>query len=265
MESMPLFKFCHPAHHIQRAATLKVGTLHGYRALENPELRDSGEGKYDFSLSFDGEVTLETRLANLLLSGAVGFGDTDGKVGIPGNFSAYVERLQIVRSDPKGVTVADTQVNISRSLSNCLVFCMSQLDDARQCPFEGYDAHWSIRDDAAEVFVRRLGNLIFQHAKLSSFEPDVRQIHSASSVQSLQLSFQHRRVIYRDRNFHVTRENVPSFDDVLRLVNEIPFVKPIRFSNEQEYRFTFTLADGQRLFIPIGDVYLPLSFIGDLN
>ena len=43
---MKLVKFCDPQFNIHRGASLKLGTLYGYRTIENEELRDEEEGLY---------------------------------------------------------------------------------------------------------------------------------------------------------------------------------------------------------------------------
>lgn len=265
---MPLFKFCKPEHHVERSPTLRVGTLYGYRHIENAELRDGTEGTYEFTLAFDGPVTLEKGLANLLFGNAIGFGGANPNSNLPAFTTSITgpAHLTFSKIDDNSVTFENAEVKISRSVENCLIFCMSRLETAAECAFTGYSDHWQIREDAAQRFTDRLGNLIFENVKLSAFSGDFAAQHSVKSIrEELGMRWVHRPIVYRDRVLHVRQDSVPSMAELMAIVNNLEFIKPPEFAAEREYRFTFRLGDNTRQFPPIGPVDVPVQFTAGLT
>lgn len=247
---MPLFKFCKSEHNIHRGAQVHVGTLFKYRHIENPELRDEAEGKYTFRITFPRPIELDRRWATLLLQGAIAFGDADNIPRFPGSYKTHVEKLHIVEHRGDSVVVEDTRIQIERDVPNCLMLCMSVFPSAETNPFRQYTDNWSIPDHLANEFGRRLGSLIFQQAKLASFDESLIRAHSAATVATLSLNVRHQRVVYRDREMIITPESRPSFEELVKVLSDIAFVKPTKHSPEQEYRFVFELTDGRRIFPP---------------
>jgi len=257
---MQLVKFCKPEHNIHRGAKLKIGTLHGYRAIENPELRDEAEGKYEFTIDFPEEIELDRRWTNLLLQSAMAFGNTDDVPRFPGTFSAYVEKLHFVRQTATSVVLKDTTVKINRGVNDCLVFCMSLLKNVEAKLFEQYEDHWAFPEDKANTFAMRLANLIMNQAKLADFDDSISASHSPNSIKNLILNVRHRKVIYRERHLVITEQNRPSYEELIETLLNIPFIKPPEpFSKEEEYRFVFELQDEQRIFPPKNPILLTLN------
>jgi hypothetical protein len=207
------------------------------------------EGKYRFQVTFPEPIELDRKWANLLLQGSVGFGTANDVPRFAGSFSAHVESLHVVEHRGESVVVQDTRIEIERDVLNSLVFCMSAFEQADKSPFDQYRDHWSFPEHLANEFGRRLGSLIYQQAKLSSFEDSILTT-SAATATRLSLNVRNKRVIYRDRELVVTPDARPSFDELVGVLRDIAFVKPRKHSHEQEYRFVFDLVDGQRVFQP---------------
>jgi hypothetical protein len=244
---MPLIKFCNPDHNIRRGSKLKLGTLHGYRAIEEPELRDQAEGKYEFTVEFPENIALDRRWTNLLFQGAIGFGDLGDIPRFPGSYSTHMEKMHIVRYEGESVVVRDTIVRIKRSVPNCLIFCMSLFETAEENPFEQYADHWAFPEQKANEFSQRLAALIFQQAKLSFFEDSIAEKHSPATIQSLSLAVRHKKVIYRDRQLRITEQSKPTYEELIDILSNIAFFKPQHFAKEREYRFVFELNDGKAI------------------
>ncbi len=260
-----LIKFCKPEHNIHKGAKLRVGTLFGYRSIENSELQDEAEGLYEFTIEFPEEITLDRRWANLLFQGAIGFGDTHDIPRFPGSFSVDITKMHQVRQTADSVVVKDTVVKIHRSVNNCLIFCMSIFDKPDAKPFKNYEDHWAFPEASANEFARRLGSLIFQQAKVSFFDDSILEKHSLATVSRLSLNVQHKKVSYRDRHMRITEHSKPTYEELLNSLIDIPFFKPDRFSPEKEYRFVFELNDGHTLFAPKRDeLLLTLNPFSDL-
>lgn len=247
---MELIKFCNPEHNIKRGAMLRIGTLYSYRNIENATLRDEHEGTYKFLIEFPEEVELDTRWCNLLLQGAIRFGDSVGVPRFPGSFSTEIKSLHVVKQTDKSVFVKDTSILITRSVSNSLIFCMSLLENGENSPFPEYTDYWNLPFNMAGEFCQKLGNLIFQQAKLSLFENTLTTNHSPASVRALNIYAKHQPIIYRDRTLQITKINMPTYEELVELLINIQFTKPSKYSNEKEYRFSYELNDGNQVFVP---------------
>ena len=257
---MQLVKFCKPEHNIHHGAKLRIGTLHEYRTIENPELQDEAEGKYEFTIDFPEEIELDRRWANLLFQGMFAFGNTDDVPRFAGAFSAHAEKLHLVRQNADSIVLKDSTVKINRGVNDCLVFCMSLLPNAEAKLFKQYEDCWTFQEDKANTFSMRLANLIMNQAKLSSFDDSLSATHSPRSISQLTLNVRHRKVIYRDRHLIITEHNRPTFDELIEILINIPFVKPPEpFSKEEEYRFVFELQDEQRIYPPKAPILLTLN------
>lgn len=257
---MQLVKFCKPEHNIHRGAKLRIGTLHEYRTIENPELRDEAEGKYEFTIDFPEEIELDRRWANLLFQGMFAFGNSDDVPRFAGAFSAHAEKLHFVRQSENSVVLKDTTVKINRGINDCLVFCMSLLPNVEAKLFEQYDDHWAFPEDKANTFAVRLANLIMNQAKLADFDDSISASHSPNSIKNIFLNVRHRKVIYRERHLIITEHNRPTFEEMIETLSNIQFFKPPEpFSKENEYRFVFELQDEQRIFPPKAPILLTLN------
>lgn len=246
---MQLFKFCNPEHNIHGGSKLQVGTLYKYRNIENDHLRDNGEGKYDFDIYFPESIELDRRWANLLLQGAIHFGDIDDTPRYPGSFSTDIIKSNITPT-PNGVIVRDTEIKIRRSALNCLIFCMSMLNNASENPFPQYTDQWSIPQQRAAEFAARLGSLVFQQATLSAFDLSQLTKQTPHIASRLSINVRHRPVIYRDRRLIITPKNKPSFEELQAILFDAAFIKPSNFANEKEYRFVFEL-QSEAILLPV--------------
>jgi hypothetical protein len=258
---MQLVKFCKPEHNIHRGAKLRIGTLHEYRTIENPELQDEAEGKYEFTIDFPEEIELDRKWINLLFQGSIAFGNTDDNPRFPGEFSTHVEKLNLVRQNANSVVLKDTTVKIHRGIHDCLVFCMSLLPNVEAKLFDQYQDNWTFPEGKANTFAVRLAHLIMNQAKLANFDDSISASHSPNSIKNLLLNVRHRKVIYRERHLIITKHNMPSFDEMIETLLNIQFMKPPEpFSKEQEYRFVFELTDEQgRIFPPKAPILLTLN------
>ena len=257
---MQLVKFCKPEHNIHQGAKLRVGTLHEYRSIENSELRDEAEGKYEFTIEFRGEVELDRRWANLLFQNIVGFGNTDSTPRFPGKISAKVEHLHMVEQKGENVVIKDTTAKIYREIPDCLIFCMSLLTKVDEMLFKDYQDNWNFPQEKANKFAMHIANLIMEQTKLTDFDDSISEGNSPNSIKGLHVNAMHREVIYQDRHLVITQQNMPSFEKFTEILLNIPFIKPPEpYSKEKEYRFVFELRNQERLFQPKSFILIPLN------
>lgn len=247
---MQLIKFCKPEHNIHRGAKLQLGTLYGYRSIEDPAIRDEAEGTFEFNIEFPEEIELDRQWCNLLFQGTFAFGQANDIPRFQGGFSTHVERLHMVRQNADSVVLRDTLVKITRNMNNSFIFCMSLMDDIQKRPFDDYEDNWAFSEHKANEFSRRLGGLIFNQAKLNDFDDVISKIHSPATASRLNLNVKHQKVTYRNRNLQINPANKPSFHELVEVLSNIEFLKPESFQHENEYRFVFELNDGQSIFTP---------------
>lgn len=265
---MQLIKFCNPKNNIRsEAARLQIGTLYKYRHIENSELQDGEEGNFSFTINFPEEIELDRRWANLLLGGLVSFSNSepDDTPRFPGGMNAHVQTLNIVKTKENSVVIRNTSISIQRSVPNCLIFCMSAMENAEDNPFGSYTDHWSFPIEKANQLATRIGELILSQALLNKFTPLLTSCHTATSIKRLSLNIRHQKVLYRERILNVTKDNMISFEKLHETLQNIHFFKPNSFKKECEYRFVFELHDGARTFIPIvDDIKIELNALAEI-
>lgn len=255
---MKLVKHCKSEHNIHKGAKLQIGSLYAYHDIENEEIKDGEEGKYTFTYSFPEEIELDIRLANLLFSGAIGFGSNPLHMAprIPGSFVTHVNHFELVRQTKGGVVIRNSSATVERTVPNQLIFCMSLQQEDAPSPFDGYDDRWSIEMSFADRFAGNVAGLLLSQIRLENYNPEIGRELSINGSKKLGLNVRHQPVQYSDRSETITPGNLPTFGEFMKKIIDIPFVKPSSFSNENEYRFTFELTDGNMIFPPAEKFYL---------
>ena len=264
---LQLIKFCNPEHNIRSGAGLRLGTLYKYRHIENSELQDGEEGSFSFKVNFPEKIELDRRWVNLLFKGFIHFdnGKPDDTPSFPGSMEVNVETFNIIEQKANSVVICNTSISIQRSVPNCLIFCMSAMEIGKDNPFKSYTDFWSFPIEKANQFATRIGELILFQTSLNTFEPSLINDHSANSIKRLALNVRHQKVLYRDRILNITKDNMITFDELVKILGNIPFLKPTSFEKECEYRFVFELTDGAKNFSPIEeDIDIELSALAEI-
>jgi hypothetical protein len=258
---MRLYKFCKPEHNAIRSHQLLVGSLQYYRSIENEEIADKGEGSYKFNIQFSDQIKIDIEIANLLFDGAIGYGNNHN-FRIPGSFSAHVKHLEIGSVSDDFVIINKAEVQIDRVFPNIFIFCMSIQPENSKNPFQGYSDEWSIPIQNANEFARIISMLIQENIRFSDIGHQITENNPISSLNRIQVAWQHKPVIYRDRDIIYNKDNLYNKDSLIETVINIPFVKPKKFSSENEYRFAFQIQDGTHVFPPISErIFLPLNHL----
>ncbi len=139
------------------------------------------------------------------------------------------------------------------------------MNDANNNPFDSYTDYWNFPIEKAEQFAIRIGKLIISQAPMEAFEQEHIKKLSVESLKNLKLHIRNQKVLYNDRVLNVTNENMITFNDLVRTINDIPFMKPTTYKNEREYRFAFVLNDGEKVIPPvIDDIYVELNALADI-
>lgn len=260
-----IVKYCNQEHNAHRGAKLLVGNLEKYRDIENAELADSGEGTFQFTIEFLEGAELSAEWANLLFQGAIGFGEVRNAIRVPGGVTVHAEDLRIERVLADRVIFEHAKAQIQYSSPNAFVFCtsMSEGDPLSTCPFRGYDDYWNVGADQASLnqFGSRVGGAILQQAALDYIDVKLTSVR-LSDMKNMTLDVRHGPVKYVDRKLVITKDTPQDADHILNTYFDVPFCKPKSYSPEKEYRFVFTLHDGNRIYpIKKKDLYLDLNLL----
>jgi hypothetical protein len=243
-----LTKFCCSEHNIDSGAKLLIGTLQKYRDSEDDELNDASEGTYQYKLSFPEPIELDIRMANLLFSSGIAFGDTSNTPRFAGGFEVKIDEVNIDKVTDAALFLKRAEVTVKREVPNSHILCMSQASEEFKNPFPKlYDSSWSVPFTQATDLANKLGGLIFNQISMDAYQLAGLNSLRPSDFRNLSLNIRHMPVRYKSRNYIITPDNMPSYEELLKDFNDVSFIKPLSYRVEQEYRFEFQLVCGDRI------------------
>ena len=251
---MLLAKNCFTKDNLKTRKTIKLGTLHEYRKIESAQIVDNGEGKYSFFLKFDGTVEIEKPWFSLMFQGAIGIGDDEHLPRIPGAFSAAIHNLEMVGGNDKIIKVRNSSASIHREALNSFIFCMSQVRKLRDAIglFPDYDDCWYMTATKAHDLGVALSTLLRDRV-ISGRETGNHIVDPHIPLVDLSIHCRHELVSYLGREIHISNSSLFTVDHFIRKIWDMAFVKPPSFVAEKEYRYSFTIAAGDRILIPTVD------------
>jgi hypothetical protein len=247
---MKLIKACRSAHLPKLGGSLQIGTYNYYRGIENPELQDVGEGTRSFSIKIVSGSRVPSNTLNHLMQGLISFGTGDPGPGLRAARLEMDSGGQPVEYcvNKDGTVTVNGSFTITAFYDNIFVFCMSLTEESDVPTFEGYDAHWTIPTSHADELAAGVAAALLKQANretLNGFSPEI--FPDGKAV----VRYAHRPVQYSDRQveFLVNGSSVSGngkefdHDGLLRKMDEAmaeaPFLKPLRYQKEREYRFIF--------------------------
>lgn len=246
---MFLAKSCYKKDHIKNG-TLKLGTLHEYRATEIKHIADKHEGMLAFNLQFDDKVQLKTEWINTIFGGSLHFGDQE-RFNYPGTFTSFANEMHIREWNNEWTTISKSSALIIAEHSDSFVFCMSSIIDKVDCLdiFPEYDDHWYIERSSAVEFGRSIATLL--HEKIiSSHNSENSILPQNTPIEHLTIHFNYGHVSYIPRHLHITSENIISIELLMKKIRDTAFIKPPSFNSEREYRFHFTISSNGQIIEP---------------
>ncbi|MBN2760331.1 MAG: hypothetical protein JXQ79_07505 [Rhodobacteraceae bacterium] len=220
-----LFKFCPSKYNIMEGCnSLRIGTLWGFREEENALLRDEGEGEFEFIIDFSEMTPVSQAWISEFDVGAKG--------------SVYIEEMQI---NSGGIAVKGA--TLKGSTHNCWIFCVSLSGDAVGNVSQAHDSKWMIPEGKIQEFGNFLGTLLWGKVSIDDLPQPLVQKHTLQELHAgLALQVQMQAVSYIDRRRIIGSEADFPVEKIRELKNNIAFMKPKRFSAEQEFRFAFWLS-----------------------
>lgn len=219
-----LYKFCPEEFDITKGCnTLRFGTLYDYRTHENEKLRDAGEGKFAFNISFP-EVTKVSHkwiaAIQMDIAGTIDMGYFEINQDC-----AYVKNI-----------------NMEGSSHNCWIFCVSTSPDSAGNISETHQSKWEIPGENVNSFVNHLASLIWSEVKHTDLPPDLLKQYSMQEIQQdLGIVTEYRSVLYANRELLIQSEEQLPVAEIPLVRAGIPFTKTPMFQSENEVRFAFFL------------------------
>lgn len=220
----PLVKFCPDEFDITKGCnTLRFGTLFDYRTIEDEKLRDEGEGKFSYKISFPELTKVSNDWINTLEM------DTGGDM--------YIEDLEI---SSEGVYIKGAE--LSGSSHNCWIFCMSKNSASAGDISKTHQSKWMIPFENLEPFANYLATLIKSEVNAADIPPYLLNKYSLQEIQQgLSIDLEICEVTYSDREILINSEADLPIQQLRNIRESIPFIKPKIFEPENEVRFAFWL------------------------
>jgi len=247
---MLLAKSCMKAHNIKHG-TIKLGTLHEYRATEIQHIADRYEGYLKFNLMFDGEVELSPKWFNTLAAGTAQIGPVKG-IPLPGKTRTEFKILNIGHVDDQRIMLKDSHLVIERETLNGFVFCMSQVRKTQDCfeIFPEYDDYWYVNEVNAARFGVMLGGIL-REAIIAGRASGNHLVPESMPIDNFSVNLDMGPVQYIARETHITNKNLMKVEEFLEKMSAIAFTKPPEpFQKEREYRFSYTIVSSGRIIEP---------------
>lgn len=246
---MRIVKYCNSAHNVYKGSKLLIGNLNKYRSIEKAELLDASEGMFDFVIDISEGVSVPNAWANLIFQGSIGFGNVSSSIRLPGQFSTFIESVDIERIGGAETIFRHARAKISYETLNSFIFCCSNIvgEPEQFKPFNIYDDWWEVGNSNSSIdeFAFKVANLILNQAGLASISDNLTQVPIAA-IKKLGINVRHGPVNYRPRELIITKDSPVDFAGLIQSYLDVPFCKPDSFSGEREYRFLFTPVIGNQ-------------------
>lgn len=237
---MFIVKSCHSRNNPFVGKTIRIGSMDEYRHTENEEIADKGEATFSFNVDLT-NAHIPMRLFDVLQSGTGMLATSmvqswDGISRSPIKDHVFLRKM-------KSMHIWNGQ--------NCLVFCMSCLDNPEEASklFNSYDDYWYF--DEAKLGI--VGELIRKQVE-SKLKQNMLDSGSPSAVElagrfSCKVKIQ--KVTYSSRHINIRNNSRDgrSAEFLSDLVEKYRYLKPEKFSHEKELRFIFECFDGQKLIV----------------
>lgn len=230
-----LTKYCSKDHNIRAGCnSLRIGTLYGFREEENALLRDEGEGSFSYRISFPDYTPVPDSWVNEF-STIVGTAfEPDMKIT---DGQAHIKSLTIDGGEP-----------------NAWIYCTSMgISNVSGSLSTAHTDSWNFPMESAKNFLELL---IFSLSKTSTLEdiPEHERnvISFGQFLNEFKLEGKMGPVEYVDRNLSISSVQEFPISEIKKLKERIPFMKPKRFKDENEFRMVIRLfIAGRQISVPI--------------
>ena len=261
---MLLAKNCFKKDNILKRGSVRLGSLHEYRATEHKQIADKYEGTLSYRLFFFEGTKLSRAWVNTLFRGLA-------RLSLPGEMhppQAPIEGPCRVEADSfiwkdwghdgNTITIKNASATIYREAVNGFIFCMSLVEHENDAIglFPKYDDCWFVdathTAEIAEELRTALHNEILQCRDEGNH-----LIPGTVPLDGLAVSCQHQLVYYIPRDIFIKDQAQITVEELVHRTTNMHLVKPISFSHEKEYRFSFKITSNGNTIQPLrNDVIL---------
>ncbi|MGI4841011.1 MAG: hypothetical protein ACRYF9_25765 [Janthinobacterium lividum] len=258
---MLLAKRCMREHLVTVSPTLKLGTLYGYRTIENDDLVDSEEGVLRINLVLDGEVDVSKRWLKYITSGITILGGAqEDYPPFYGLMRMRLSPLFIVRDSGNHVLLKDSKVLIEREEVDCFIFCMSLVRNTRYALalFPGYNDCWYCSELSADAILILVADKIVNAAK-AAYRDGVLTLPEGCTDDDIEINARYGPVKYMSREIHFSGDGESEVESTMLALKDMALIKPSAYAQEKEFRFIFQLIAKQNFVLPwTQDLFIPV-------
>lgn len=258
---MYLMKSCQKKHNIIESNSIRVGTLFGFRTLENLELQDESEASYDYIVRII-EANIPSEVFVYVAAWEIGdenFPYNSVSTPLNSKQAKGIWEAERIRSNRYDVDVTDMKIYFTSLHHNCFVFCMSMSEYLPTQPkFKGYDDYWYFKHNDATAFSEEIKELITKKIKdsnnplgIDNFNPDL-----------IEVKAKHGMVMYNKKTSTISRGDEANLIQLIKRLENICFTKYERYKKDEEYRFCFEVFYDKipiSINMPYIDLSLPLK------
>lgn len=247
---MLLGKSCQSPYHIKHG-TLKLGTLHEYRTIENEELIDREEGMLRFHLNFHGQVRISAIWFNTLSNGNFTVGNGQS-LKFPGRTLAAINHIQWRQISEDEIELTDSSTSISREAHNSFIFCVSKIRKTSDCHgiFKKCDDYWYIKEQHIKAFAEAACESLSQHIHTNHANGQY-ILPKETNLANLKVAVEIADINYVSREIHLYDNGFMALDLFASKIQRMAFTKPDSYANEREVRFNFKAIVDGKVIAPI--------------
>ncbi|MFT7594612.1 MAG: hypothetical protein ACI8R4_001934, partial [Paracoccaceae bacterium] len=186
-------------------------------------LRDEGEGEFEYKIRFPAM----TAVSNEWIAA----------FEVDANVSTHIEKMQLNNGN-----MSVKGMSLKGSAHNCWVFCVSMSDRAAGNVSKAHVNKWKIPEDKIQEFGNFLAMLLWNSISFGDLPHHLVEKYSLQEISAgLGLEAEMKPVTYTGREIHIGSEKDFPVEKIRDLKANIAFIKPMNFSEEQEFRFAFWL------------------------
>lgn len=248
---MFLHKFCEEKYVLPNSPTIRVGTLYGYRKAEE-KIRDDGEGSFEYVVNISRPKRVTSFEFSLLTGGAINIYPNFG-FRIHGLSRFICDELIMGPTDNGLQEILYYRGRVRMDVPNALVFSMSLGEVGMKSPFAGsnYDGRWCLPKKLSSNVGWAISRSLADNLNTKDFHGlQGKPIYVGEPPKFI---FSHGEVKYSDRVISISEADRLDEDFFLDLYQKIPFLKPVSYQGEREYRFVFKCELGGVVYPPKSD------------
>ncbi|WP_318386419.1 hypothetical protein [Enterobacter sp.] len=234
-------KSCYHKDNPIRSGTIKIGSLHEYREIEDAQIADKHEGNIEIILKLD-DMHLDIAEFQEFLDSHNSYAEfvPIGPINTGGPSDALPGKRHIPHFHAKSTL----------SKNNGFIFCLSDVESQKDSEeiFNEYDDNWSFSKSKIEAFALGLAESLAiqvwneRHAVFPKHEL-TKNFEVCAYWNNI--NYVERKIVVDNFQYATNRKKL------VEMVRNPGFIKPKSFSPEREFRICFDIYDNGMLLHPV--------------